>query len=70
MSNFGDALREVLASRDVLDPKNTVPVYDLHYEDGEHSNYCLVNAEWLDHLYTATYGADSFMPHEHLGDET
>lgn len=70
MSDLADALRSILSARDVLDPQDSVPVYDLHYEDGNHTNYCLVNAEWLDELFTKAEGENAFMPHEHLGDET
>lgn len=65
------AIEQLLDWRKQIDPKNSVPVYDLHRADGRHTGYCLTTNEFLDELWRAArhdgdQGPDEMMPHEHL----
>lgn len=65
----GAAIETVMQARLALDPKQQVPVYDVHLLSGQRSGYCIVSSEFLDELWHRVNPGLS-LPHEHLDPST
>lgn len=65
-----EAIVGLLGERHELDPTESVPVYDLHNQDGTNTGYCLVRSDWLDevwlHAKHRAYHDLPMIPHDHL----